>query len=229
MLGLKVLAVIVIVLAVSAALLWWRFHPDEKGRIVPPFERIDMAYLETFVAGAESAERLVVYEGLPNKSWGGGLYRAELERTDLIEVKNYHFYAAPLVINADDMVALNALLKRDPLFVEWGGMKLCGGYHPDFALEWRDGDKSYFALICLTCHEVKMYGPDGRLYADIADETYVVIKTILGKYRVNRPVPPETTDDPADSEPEATPSPEHPVNPYTSSAQVSSSSNRPER
>ena len=176
------------ILIAGAVVVKWHFKRDEKGRVVPWFERVDMAYLATFAKGAEKASRSVLHEGLPNPKWEKELFEAERKAKRSRQIHGHFFYEGSLSITKADEQELKRIVKGSSVFAEWGGTKLCGGYHPDYAIEWMDGDESYFALICLGCHEAKLFGPSGRLYCDIPDATYEVLKALLLKYRVNRPV-----------------------------------------
>ena len=83
-------------------------------------------------------------------------------------------------------------LSADGGIVEWGGMKLCGGYHPDYAIRWIDSTgESFEALVCFGCHEIKLYGDGMQLYADLGKETFERLKTTLSRYGENRPTPKE--------------------------------------
>ncbi len=72
-------------------------------------------------------------------------------------------------------------------YKEFSGEKKCGGFHPDFAVEWQIGTAKYQALICFGCGEVKLFGPGYESRYDFHSET---IEKILKKYNKNRPAHP---------------------------------------
>lgn len=168
-------------------IIWLRFQPDEHGRIVPPFDKVDMSFLPSFIEGMVMANNIVVYEGLPHDGWEVELYQSERKNKKTRKIHGYYFYEQALDFAEEDKALIRSLNTVEPLFVEWGGMKLCGGYHPDYAIEWQAKQGPYFALICFGCHEVKLFSPKGRLYCDIPDATVKVLKRSLLRYRVNRP------------------------------------------
>jgi hypothetical protein len=66
--------------------------------------------------------------------------------------------------------------------------KKCGGFHPDYCVEWYADGQLYRCLICLGCWEVKVYGPDRELYCDMQHDVRDQLKKTLKRYRQNRPV-----------------------------------------
>ncbi|MDP1589935.1 MAG: hypothetical protein Q8M07_19440, partial [Prosthecobacter sp.] len=66
-----------LVLAVSYAALWWRFRPDEKGRVIPLFEKIDMAVLPHLFDAIPQATTTILYEGLPHQGWEVRFFESE--------------------------------------------------------------------------------------------------------------------------------------------------------
>lgn len=77
----------------------------------------------------------------------------------------------------------------DTNFANLQPLQACGGFHPDFCLEWQDGDATYQVLICFGCYEVKCYGPRTELWCDIQESAYDQFKKVLRKYRKSRPAP----------------------------------------
>lgn len=62
-----------------------------------------------------------------------------------------------------------------------------GGFHPDHALAWKDGDAAYEVLVCFGCKEVKLYGRKTKLLVDIAEEAIPRLEALLKKHQQARP------------------------------------------
>jgi hypothetical protein len=128
-----------------------------------------------------------VYEGLPHHLFDRDLHASELKRSDLIRIEGYPFYAVPLTVTPDEKTKLTEIVLRKEGHVPFRGPKLCGGYHPDYAIVWEHDGKKSGSLICFGCHEWKNFTPRGRLYEDLSQSAYADLKSILSKYVVQRP------------------------------------------
>jgi hypothetical protein len=140
-----------------------------------------------FLSAVALADEVLVYEGLPHQMWDRDLYRHELARSDLVRFHGYPFYAKPLAVTAEEKKALTAIAQRKDAHVPYGGAKLCGGYHPDYAIVWTRAGQQSGSLICFGCHEWKNFTPEGLLYEDMTQSAYNELKAILGKHVVHRP------------------------------------------
>lgn len=183
----KVLAVLAVVIVFGIGWLAWRFWPDEKGRIVPIGDTVDMAALPEFINALERAKEITVYEGLPHQHWEPAELKRERDSKECIKLHGYWFYDDARVLGRKDFVSLRQALSARDGIIEWGGNKLCGGYHPDYLIRWRADNDAYDALICFGCHEVKLFGPRDRLYADLSKQTYEQLEQSLSKFRKHRP------------------------------------------
>jgi hypothetical protein len=67
------------------------------------------------------------------------------------------------------------------------GEKKCGGFHPDYAVEWSVGRDRYRALICFGCEEVKLFGPALESRNDLDRTAYKRLEELLKPYQKNRP------------------------------------------
>lgn len=90
---------------------------------------------------------------------------------------------------ADEIEPLRRLACAADSYWSYGGPKLCGGFHPDYCLAWKDGEAAYHFLICFGCHEVKLYGPRTELILDLRKESYAAFKAALETHRAQRPTP----------------------------------------
>jgi hypothetical protein len=185
---LRVVAVLLILLIAGFAFLYITFRPDEHGRIVPWGESIDMSVLPEFHKSLKSSQEVVIFEGLPHQGWERELLKSEIRSKETLKLHGFHFYSRQLEPSVDDNRALVGALSADGGIVEWAGMKMCGGYHPDYAVRWTDSTGITFeALICFGCHEIKLYGDGLQLYADLNDDIYRSLKEILAGYERQRP------------------------------------------
>lgn len=165
------IAAVFSVLAIGGfAFLYVRFKPDEKGRVIPWGERIDTSVLAEFRSSLKVHEDLVILEGLPHQRLERGRLKSELRSKETTKIHGFHFYSKVLSRSPDDVHALIAALSDEAGIAEWAGGKLCGGYHPDYAIRWNDsGGRTFEALICFGCGEIKLYGGGLQLYADLTE------------------------------------------------------------
>jgi hypothetical protein len=141
--------------------------------------------------GVRKAKTLVVFEGAPHQRWEAELLARELREKKTVRLHDFPFYAESLELKEADALEVWALCPTKQVFRGRSGMKLCGGFHPDWCLEWRDGDKAYRALLCFGCHEARLYGPKDEVECDLDEATLKQLRRILVPYRKNRPGPDE--------------------------------------
>ena len=140
------------------------------------------AIYRTTVSGAKS---IVVFEGLPHQMWDKELLATELKRKDTKEIWNYPFYTpSENARNADD---LRKLLSSATSVAIYSGPKQCGGYHPDYCISWRAGEVSYYALICLGCHEIVFYDGKTSVIYDLDEGASNRYDELLAVYEAKRP------------------------------------------
>ena len=162
-------------------------RPVPSAVKLPPEEH-SLTDIGVFIAAIPSSAEVVVYEGLPHQMWDHDLYVIELRRPDIVWFEGYPFYEKPLAVPADERAELAAIIRRKEAHVPFAGYKLCGGYHPDYAVVWKkDGKISGGSLICFGCHEWKNFTAQGRLHEDLEPGAYAELQEILGKYTVQRP------------------------------------------
>lgn len=137
------------------------------------------------------ADRITVYEGLPHPMYEEGKFRRELQAKATVQLHGFPFYREPLELKRTDVEALRGLLGTEGTYVPYGGEKKCGGFHPDYAVEWTSGRGVYHCLICFGCSEAKVYGPRGESTYDLRSEGVdgerMKLRDLLKVYRRNRP------------------------------------------
>jgi len=139
--------------------------------------------------GINRATTLTLYEGLTHQSFEMEEFKGELATKKTILLHGFPFYERTLAVRTNDLQALRLLSSATGTFSHYGGPKNCGGYHPDYCLQWRDGENAYDLLICFGCHEMQLYGPKQELLTDVQREHFDQFKTVLSKYRDQRPKP----------------------------------------
>jgi hypothetical protein len=106
---------------------------------------------------------------------------------ETIKFHDYPFYKSEIAIKKHDAEKLQSIATDPASYRIKGPPKLCGGYHPDWCVEWQDGDNVYRALLCFGCGEVILSWSDGSEYCDIADGSQTELQAILEPYQKNRP------------------------------------------
>jgi hypothetical protein len=57
-------------------------------------------------------------------------------------------------------------------FKQYGGPKLCGGYHADFLAEFTTSTGTTQFMVCLGCHEVLVFAPSGSGIVELSRDAY---------------------------------------------------------
>ena len=154
----------------------------------------------------QQATEVTLYEGLPHQYFEKDALASERKNKDTVTLHQFPFYRESLPLNAADGDRLKELfcdgksLKPNAAFVAMGGRtsnpdgsyiipdQACGGYHPDYCIEWKVKGEKYHVLVCFGCGEMKCYGDGIELYCDFeqcgGDTEF---GKVLKKYRKNRP------------------------------------------
>jgi len=135
-----------------------------------------------------SAERVTLHEGLPHPFDESKAFEKEKKSKQTVELDGYSFYRKTLDLKEEDAGKLKRLLADSNSFEPFSGEKKCGGFHPDYGVEWSDGDKVYRCLICFGCREAAVSGPPGSSRYDIQKQAFDRLKAMLTPYRKNRPL-----------------------------------------
>jgi hypothetical protein len=129
------------------------------------------------------ADSLTLYEGLPHYP------DEELKKGHAINLYGDFFYDERRTVDESDVAAIKALLADPKHFRAHDSTpKKCGGYHPDFCIEWVIDNKTYQAHICLGCREMKAYSNRLDVHCDMVREPYEELKEILTRYHKHLPV-----------------------------------------
>ena len=107
----------------------------------------------------------------------------------LVERAGYPFYCEPLPVSADELTTLSRVLSDPASYVSFSGEKKCGGFHPDYVVDWL-GDRpgsTITILLCYGCGEAKIIGPHGEHRFDLTRPNREVTRKILVDHWQNRP------------------------------------------
>lgn len=146
---------------------------------------LDLANHAPFAAAIGALNSVTLYEGLPGET---KLLASELKTKKTVKFHEYPFYSETLPVSEADAGTFTKICAERGSIAKYEG-NLCGGFHPDYCLEWKVGKETWQALICLGCGEVKFYGPKNmRLHCNLEKETYKKLQAMFKGYRKNRPV-----------------------------------------
>ncbi len=135
----------------------------------------------------KQSARLVLYEGLPHQMYEHQALEAEKKAKSTVTLHEFPFYRETLELKPDDGERLKDLLGDPASFELYSGEKRCGGFHPDYAIEWSARGQMYQALVCLGCWEIKIYGPKGETLYDIRNDARNQLKPLLDSLHNSRP------------------------------------------
>ena len=140
--------------------------------------------LRTSLAGAEP---VYVYEGLPHQSSEADLLRQERKRDDVTKIGDFPFYVPKFQAAEGTSASLKKLLTVPGSYREFGGLKLCGGFHPDYAIAWKADDSEHAILLCFGCHEALFVSGEQRLRYDLNRDPLESLRKLLARFEKKRP------------------------------------------
>ena len=156
----------------------------------PPSVEVD---LQWFRDALRNATALEIFEGLPHPVWEK-LTRKEEELTRATRrVDGELFYLETLATDPDRKNRITAVFLEGSSFVppkigETIPMKLCGGFHADYGLQWSMDQKAVATvLICFGCHEMRIIGKDEVLLVDMTKDGFATLHGLLTPLRAQRP------------------------------------------
>ncbi|HEU5297191.1 MAG TPA: hypothetical protein VFU71_20590 [Burkholderiaceae bacterium] len=150
-------------------------------------EFADMSAVTRFCAAVRQVRDFVLLEGLPHQHWESELLATEMRAKAFVKLSGFPFYRDTLSMSSEDRQRLSHVLCDPETYSPFGGEKACGGFHPDYAVEWCPDGMVWRALICYGCGEIKLAGPATELRCDIPPSVFVQLYGILADYHKNRP------------------------------------------
>lgn len=139
------------------------------------------------------ATALSLYEGLPHDWVEADLFAEELRTKSAVYLEDYPFYQEVRQLAPGDTEQLTALFLVEEAFTPWTDWKRCGGFHPDFGLEWMVEGETYRALFCFGCDEVLLSTPHDKQKWDIKPTHCNAFHDVLIRYHKHRPIEWRTT------------------------------------
>lgn len=154
---------------------------------VPPGAETNLANHGPLAALIAKADAVELYEGLPHPMWEKELLAKEKQAKKTVEMHGFAFYASPIEPKGADAGQLAKVLADAASLRKFAGEKRCGGFHPDWYIEWRAGDEVVQCLVCFGCGEVKFYGSAASLHADMTQASAKALAATLAQYQKQRP------------------------------------------
>lgn len=143
--------------------------------------------IRPLVALVGKAKTVVLYEGLPHQYREKVVLEQELKNKKTVQLGGYPFYDTAIKPGEAEAKKLVALCTDQKTFSRWTGEKLCGGYHPDWCIEFHTAEGVCRVHVCYGCGEAHVDGPKNNVESDFNDDALEQIATILQTYRKNRP------------------------------------------
>lgn len=131
--------------------------------------------LSRVVNSLDSGAQLEIYRGIPRAKVSDvedALGSRNAGHNRYIRRYGHAFYSQAVVAERNDAEKLLAIVKDPQSFRKFGGFKLCGGFHPNFALVWTKDEIAVEIHICLTCHEIKFFKSRLEIYCEMDDDAY---------------------------------------------------------
>jgi hypothetical protein len=159
-------------------------HAGPEPPPEPPKEvSTDFGRLKAVLEGLRRPEEVAVYPGLPSEFWEPQLREDEAGRNPTVRRQGYLFYDDRRELRGELVDRLASLLTAERSFQRRRSAKKCGGYDPDYCIEWKANGATSYLLVCLECGEVKLFGPRAELYCDLSAETGENLEQWLKPYR----------------------------------------------
>ena len=132
------------------------------------------------------SKTLTLSEGLPHPAKEASLFAKEAKRRDIMTLADFKFYTPELKPDPQRDQRLRKLL-ADPASLAMWSQKRCGGFHPDWVVNWRSGRKDIHALICFGCKEVMILSPDQQLRYNLTPAAFTKLQAELTPLKSKRP------------------------------------------
>ena len=159
-------------------------RPERPDAYYPPSQPVSAgSYVNwrQFGLSLNTASSVYVYEGTPRDF---DIKKRDLKRPT-VTIDGFEFYADARKLDSAKVEAINTLIRDRTVFLDYRGMKLCGGFHPNYCIEWRfEAEHQTWhsrAFACLGCHEWRLLDHASALHADMAGLAVSKLISILEK------------------------------------------------
>ena len=165
--------------------------------LLPMFSSSESPALERSVALRDALRRsktVEVYEGLPHQMFERGLLEREMERDDVKQIDGFPFYTPAVAAEGRVLQELKVLISDEKTYLKYSGEKKCGGFHPDYTVQWRREENVYWVLICFGCEEVIFTDGGKSLKYDLNSDVKDKLRAPLAGFDKKRPRPVQTSE-----------------------------------
>lgn len=152
----------------------WAFYREHHSKQSEDFRRkVDdvkassFRFLPEVSQFIQKAEEIWVFEGLPHQTWEPELLEREKATKKTIAIGAFPFYAEPVKPSPNKSTTLRTLLTGTNGLMPMMRTPMCGGFHPDFAIRFRSGDKVCDVLICNGCGEATIEFGNRKVYGTL--------------------------------------------------------------
>lgn len=129
-----------------------------------------------------SAREVFIYEGNMR-----GLYFSGKDMFKWATINNYKFMTPKQSVNTQQIAQLQNLIGSNMYFQNYRGAKLCGGFRPDYMIEWHVEKNPVQLMLCNGCHEIIISHKNQWFKHDYANaEKAKEIKAILAQFDIGR-------------------------------------------
>lgn len=151
-------------------------------------KRVPVSSTEEFRASLAGATAIHVYEGLPHQNREKEFLLREVKRKDVTRIADFPFYTPKIEASGKQAIFFRETLADGASYTEFLGEKLCGGFHPDYAIRWSENDHEHSILICFGCHEALIVSGGGTTYRyDLTKPVIEALQKKLSSFRNKRP------------------------------------------
>jgi hypothetical protein len=99
----------------------------------------------------ETSDKITAFEGLPHQLFEAPLLKKELIKVDETLIGEFAFYPHAQDLRKEDEVPLRDLISVPKHISPFLYFKMCGGFHPDYAIRFSKGDQHCDILLCIGC------------------------------------------------------------------------------
>ena len=172
----------------------WEFLKSRIAMAKPmtPIRSPEMTNTFRFVPAAlkfiEDADKITVFEGLPHQLFESELLKSEREKIEETVIGGHAFYPQQQDFSEKDEPALRELLRNEKSLRPFLYLKMCGGFHPDYAIRFAKGEEHCDLLLCFGCGDAQILHNGKVIHAHFYGKGW---REILAGYTKHRPKPAE--------------------------------------